>query len=126
MVAALLVVFGLYEVALGLLLWLAPGFFFHDIGPYGPRANDHYMADNGTWYLALGAVSLVAAGRPRWWLPIVAVSFAQNTLHLLSHLLDIGESHPGWHGPLDSVLLAVASLVLGWMLVVSARTGSAG
>ena len=40
----LLLAFALGQVVLGLLLWLAPGFFYDSIGPYGPR-NDHYMGD---------------------------------------------------------------------------------
>ena len=59
---ALLVVFAVVQLVLGLLLWLAPGFFFDEIGPYGVR-NDHYMGDLATWYLALGAVALVAVSR---------------------------------------------------------------
>ena len=50
----LLAVFGAGQLVLGLLLWLTPGFFFDEIGPYGVR-NDHYMGDLATWYLALGA-----------------------------------------------------------------------
>ncbi len=59
---ALLAVFGAVQLVLGLLLWLTPGFFFDEIGPYGVR-NDHYMGDLATWYLALGAATLVAVRR---------------------------------------------------------------
>ena len=55
---ALLIAFGAVQLALGLLLWLTPGFFYDEIGPFGPR-NDHYMGDVATWYLALGAATLV-------------------------------------------------------------------
>ena len=58
----LLVVFGVGQLVLGLLLWLTPGFFFDEIGPYGVR-NDHYMGDLATWYLALGALALVGGAR---------------------------------------------------------------
>ena len=37
---ALLVLFAFVQVVIGALLWLAPGFFFEAIGPYGVR-NDH-------------------------------------------------------------------------------------
>jgi hypothetical protein len=59
---ALLIVFAAGQLVLGALLWLTPGFFHDEIGPYGPR-NDHYMGDLATWYLALGGVALVAVGR---------------------------------------------------------------
>ena len=58
---ALLAVFGAVQVVLGLLLWLTPGFFFDEIGPYGVR-NDHYMGDLATWYLALGAAAWSRCG----------------------------------------------------------------
>ena len=38
----LLALFGAAQVVLGLLLWITPGFFFDEIGPYGVR-NDHYL-----------------------------------------------------------------------------------
>jgi hypothetical protein len=43
----LLVVFAVVQIILGLLLWIAPGFFYDEIGPYGVR-NDHYMGDLAT------------------------------------------------------------------------------
>ena len=61
----LLVLFGAGQLVLGVLLWVAPGFFFDEIGPYGAR-NDHYMADVTTWYLALGAVALGGLRRESW------------------------------------------------------------
>ena len=55
----ILVVFGVTQLLTGLLLWLTPGFFYEEVGPFGPR-NDHYMGDVATFYLALGAVVLVS------------------------------------------------------------------
>jgi nucleoside-diphosphate-sugar epimerase len=65
----LLLVFALTQLVLGLLPWLAPGFFFESIGPYGTR-NDHYIGDLASWYLALGAVALVALRRESWRIPV--------------------------------------------------------
>jgi hypothetical protein len=70
----LLVVFAAYEIATGLLLWLAPGYFFLHVGPYDGVRNEHYMADNAGWYLALAAGTAVAVVRPRWRAPVLAVS----------------------------------------------------
>ena len=64
----LLIVFAVGQLLLGLLLWLTPGFFYDEIGPYPPR-NDHYMADLATFYLALGAVALAPVSRERWRVP---------------------------------------------------------
>jgi hypothetical protein len=120
----LLLVFAAYELITGLLLWLAPGYFFLHVGPYDGVRNEHYMADNGGWYLALAAGTAVAVARPRWRAPVLAVSLIQNVLHLLSHLLDVGESDPGWHGPLDAALLAGSAVTLAWMLAVATRGAS--
>jgi hypothetical protein len=122
---ALLIVFATYELATGLLLWLAPGYFFLHVGPYDGVRNEHYMADNGGWYLALATGTALAVARPRWRAPVLAVSLIQNMLHLLSHLLDIGESDPGWHGPLDATLLVASAALLAWMLAAATRGASA-
>ncbi len=119
---ALLIVFAVVQVAIGALLWLAPGFFFEEIGPYGPR-NDHYMGDLAAWYLALGAVAFLAISRATWRVPVLALSFVQYALHSLNHLIDVGEADPGWLGPVNLVSLALATLLLAWMLRVEARLG---
>ena len=111
----LLIVFAIGQLALGVALWLAPGFFHDEIGPYGAR-NDHYMADLATFYLALGAVTLVAVQRASWRVPVLAFALIQYGLHSLNHLIDIGESDPSWLGPANFVSLLLTTLLLGWML----------
>jgi hypothetical protein len=111
----LLVLFGAGQVVLGLLLWITPGFFFDEIGPYGVR-NDHYLGDLATWYLALGAVTLVAVRRVRWRVPVLALAFAQYALHSLNHLIDVNHAHPKWLGPANLISLVLTTLLLAWML----------
>ena len=111
----LLIVFAVTQLVLGLLLWLGPGFFYDEIGPFGPR-NDHYMADVATFYLALGAVSLAAVRRVSWRVPVLTLALVQYALHALNHLIDIGESDPGWVGPADFASLALAAVLVAWML----------
>jgi hypothetical protein len=117
---ALLIVFAAVQVLLGALLWLTPGFFFDEIGPYGAR-NDHYMADLATWYLALGAAAFVAVRRVGWRVPVLAMAFIQYALHSLNHLIDMGDADPGWLGPANFVSLLLATLLLGWMLRAEAE-----
>jgi hypothetical protein len=112
---ALLALFAVGQLVLGALLWLTPGFFHDEIGPYGVR-NDHYMGDVATWYLALGAVVLVALRRESWRVPVLAFSFVQYALHSLNHLIDVGEADPEWLGPANLVSLVLTTLLLGWML----------
>ncbi|MEA2331702.1 MAG: hypothetical protein QOH58_1840 [Thermoleophilaceae bacterium] len=112
---ALLGLFALAQLLIGLLLWLAPGFFYDEIGPYGDR-NDHYMGDLATWYLALGALALVAVRRVSWRLPVLVLAFVQNTLHAFNHLIDVGEADPEWLGPANLASLVLVSLLLAWMV----------
>jgi hypothetical protein len=111
----LLIVFGVTQIVVGLLLWLTPGFFHDEIGPYGAR-NDHYMADLATFYIALGAVALVALRRPSWRVPLLAFAVLEYTLHSLNHLIDVGEADPSWLGPANLVLIVLSTLLVGWML----------
>jgi hypothetical protein len=111
----LLIAFAAGQLAIGLLLWLAPGFFYDEIGPYPPR-NDHYMADVATFYIALGAVALASVSRERWRVPVLTLALIQYGLHSLNHLIDIGDAHPGWLGPANFVSLVLTTVLLGWML----------
>jgi hypothetical protein len=111
----LLIVFGVTQIVVGLLLWLTPGFFHDEIGPYGAR-NDHYMADLASFYIALGAVALVALRRPSWRVPLLAFAVLEYTLHSLNHLIDVGEADPSWLGPANLVLIVLSTLLVGWML----------
>lgn len=111
----LLVAFAAIQIVLGLLLWIAPGFFYDEIGPYGTR-NDHYMGDLATWYLAIGGVALASVRRPSWRMPVLVLAFAQYALHSFNHLLDVGETDPSWLGPANLVSLGLATAALGLML----------
>ena len=111
----LLIVFAVGQLVLGALLWLTPGFFFDEIGPYGVR-NDHYMGDLATWYLALGAVALVAVRHAAWRLPVLVLAFVQYALHSVNHLIDVGEAHPEWLGPANLVSLVLTCVLLGLMV----------
>src|SRR5918997_1754611 len=110
---ALLTAFAAIQLLTGALLWLTPGFFFDEIGPYGVR-NDHYMGDVASWYLALGAIALVAVRRGSWRLPLLALAFLQYALHSLNHLIDVGEAHPEWLGPANLASLLLTCVLLGW------------
>jgi hypothetical protein len=117
---ALLIAFAAVQVVIGALLWLAPGFFHEEIGPYGAR-NDHYMGDLATWYLPLGAAAFVAVRRTGWRLPVLALAFLHYALHSLNHLIDVGEADPGWLGPANLVSLLLTTLLLGWLLHTEAE-----
>lgn len=120
----LLLISAVASLATGVLLWVTPGFFYDNVGPFGPR-NGHYMADVATFYLALGAAQYVAARHASWRVPVLAVAVLQSALHAVNHLIDIGNADPGWLGPVDFAGIALATALLAWMLSTAYRTAPA-
>jgi hypothetical protein len=110
----LLIVLGVYHLGLGLLMVVDPGTFFEEIGGYGVQ-NDHYIRDNATIYLAFGAGLLIAAGRPAWRVPVLAVVGLQYAFHLINHVFDVGESDPDWQGPFAVVSLTLLGALVVWL-----------
>jgi hypothetical protein len=111
----LLIVFFVTQLVTGLLLWITPGFFHDEIGPFGPR-NDHYMGDLATFYLALGAVGLISLRQVSWRVPVLAFAVIAYAFHSLNHLIDVSEADPSWVGPADLILISLSTLLLAWML----------
>jgi hypothetical protein len=111
---------GFYFVGQGIYMALAPGSFFEYVGPFGPQ-NDHYIRDNASFSVAVGAGCLVGLVRPRWQVPALAIVTAQFWLHSLSHLMDIGDSDPEYYGPVEFALLVVGAVVLTGSLVLATR-----
>jgi hypothetical protein len=117
---ALLVAFAAIQLVTGVFLWIFPGTFYEEIGPYGVR-NDHYMGDLASFYLALGAATLVAVKRQSWRVPVIALALVQNVLHAINHLIDWGETDPESLSIGAAVTLVVTSGLVAWVLVVAAR-----
>ncbi len=103
-----------YHLLLGLLMVVAPGTFFDQVGPFGAR-NDHYIRDVSTFYLAFGVGLALAVRRPAWRAPVVAVVALQYVFHLVNHLVDVSKADPKWLGPADAVALALTALLLLWL-----------
>ena len=117
----LLIVFALTQLVIGLLLWLTPGFFHEEIGPFGAR-NDHYMGDLATFYLALGAVGLASVRQVSWRVPVLAFAVIAYALHSLNHLIDVREADPEWLGPGNLISLALTGALLAWMPSLARET----
>jgi hypothetical protein len=110
--AGLLAVAGI-QLVTGLALALTPHAFYDAIADFGPR-NEHDLRDMAAFYLASAVVLAVAAGRPSWRAPALAMVGLQFGLHALNHLLDVGDADPSWIGPFD-----LLSLVAGTLLIVA-------
>jgi hypothetical protein len=110
-----LALLGVYHLLLGALMVIAPHTFFEEIAAYGVY-NDHYIRDVATFYLALGAVMLVAVAKTSWQTPLLAFATLQYVLHVVNHLWDISDTDPGWLGPANAASLALIGAVLFWLL----------
>ena len=111
---------GTSQLVLGAFIAIAPGSFFDSLAGFGAR-NDHFLRDTSTFYLALGVVLLLAAGRSSWRSPVLAFATIEYSLHSLNHLLDIGDADPGWIGPFDFASLAAVTAIFVYLLAAVAR-----
>jgi hypothetical protein len=106
---------GAVHLGLGGWMTLTPASFLASVAPFGIR-NDHLLRDLSTVSLALGMAALLAATRPTWRVPVLAITLFQFTLHTLNHLLDIGQAEPGWLGPANALALGLATVALALTL----------
>jgi uncharacterized protein YjeT (DUF2065 family) len=111
------------QLFLGLFLVIAPGTFVDKLANYGTGADDHFLRDVGTFYLAMGAALLLAVRRPSWRVPVLFLVTLQYALHTINHLIDIGNTDPGWLGPFNFLSLLLLTIVTGWVLGGAARLG---
>jgi hypothetical protein len=97
-------------------LWMAasPSTFYSAIANFG-ASNTHDLRDMAAFYVASGVVLAVSTARPSWRAPALALVGLQFALHTLNHLVDIGNSSPGWVGPFDLVSLAAGTVLIGWL-----------
>ena len=116
----LFIAIALAHLALGLWMAAAPHSFFTTIGSFGTY-NRHYERDVSTYVLALAAGAGIAAWRPAWRIPVLAVLTIQYVLHAANHLFDIGHSDNGWAGPVDFASLTLAAVQFALLLWLLAR-----
>ncbi|MGB8503475.1 hypothetical protein, partial [Mycobacterium sp.] len=101
-VVTVLLVYGIYSTLLGLVMIVAPGFFFDTVGGFGPR-NGHYIFDTAAFELPLGLLYLAAIRWPSWRVPVLAFATAHYVLHAISHLIDVNTANIHWVGVFDFV-----------------------
>ena len=123
---ATLTVFGVYSVAVGLFMLLAPGTFFATLGEFGVR-NDHYIFDNATFELPLGLLMLAAVRWPSWRIPTLAFATLHWGLHALSHIIDPHHGAGDLIGWLEAGGLVATTVILAIALrssVIAEKGGS--
>jgi hypothetical protein len=107
-------ILGVLNLAQGAFMVVAPREFYDLVGPFGAY-NDHYIRDVSTFYLALGAVMLAAANRPRWRAAVLAFAALQVGLHTINHIVDVGDADPVGVGVFDAVSLAALTALYLWL-----------
>ena len=125
-VVAVLLIYGIYSTALGLVMIAAPGFFFDTVGGFGIR-NGHYIFDLATFELPLGLMYFAAVRWRGWRVPTLAFATAHYVLHAVSHLIDIGNASTPWIGVFDFVAIAVgtaAHAMALWFALPPRTTGT--
>ena len=108
---------GLANAAVGILMLLAPRWFYESVATFQPR-NDHFVSDYATIHVALGVAFVAAARRPAWRGPVLLVAVLQQALHTANHVRDLGYPDERWVGPVTTGVLAAglaALLALAWL-----------
>ena len=106
-----LIVYGIYSVALGIFMILLPVVFFDTLGAFGER-NNHYIFDNASFELPLGVLLLAALRLRSWRVPALAFATAHWGLHALNHLVDTHHHLGTSVGYLEFAGLAFSTLLI--------------
>jgi hypothetical protein len=110
----LLLIAGVYHLALGAFMVVVPRTFFDEIAGFGAY-NGHYIRDLASFYLAMGVVLILAVGRRSWQVPVLFFCVLQYGLHVLNHIWDVSDAEPEWIGPVNLVILALIGAGLWWL-----------
>jgi hypothetical protein len=111
---------GAYHLVLGFFMAVTPHAFYKAVAGYPPY-NQHFTRDVATFYLALGAVLVIAAARRQWQVPLLVLALVQYGLHVINHIVDVEKTKPGWQGPLNAITLAVIGVALWYLLRLASR-----
>ena len=104
----------LVNLVIGVWMVVAPASFVDNVGPFG-EPNDHYVRDLATWYLSYAGVLIVAVGSRSWRVPVLVFGVAQGVLHIVNHIVDVGDADPVGVGVFDAVSLAALTALYVWL-----------
>jgi hypothetical protein len=110
----LLILLGLAQLGIGCWMTVATSSFGKRVAPFG-HVDPHDLRDFATYYLALGIALLVAATRPAWRFPILALATLEYSLHTINHAIDINDANPEWVGPADLAAVAATTVIFAWL-----------
>jgi hypothetical protein len=118
---------GLAAIHFGIGVWMfaAPHSFFLTVGAFDSY-NRHYERDTATFCFAFALGSWMAALRPAWRLPILAITTLQYALHTVNHGIDVNNANNAWAGVFDLVSLGLPTLQFAALLWILANRMPAG
>lgn len=122
---AALAVLAVLQIATGALALFAPGTFYDEVGRYGVE-NQHYVGDVGAFVLAYGIAVLIAATRPAWRVPVLALGAVWYGVHAINHAFDVGDARSDARGIVDTIYIGLGALLFAYLAWVAARLRAPG
>lgn len=113
------------QLVIGLWLAVDPGSFYDALANFGPRS-DHSLRDTAAFYLAAAVALFLAADRPSWRVPVLALVGLQYAFHTINHVIDVGDSDPSWVGWFDAASLIGVGVVIVYALRLAAGEETRG
>lgn len=113
-------ILGLVYLALGAWAAIGPASFTNGLADFGTY-NPHLIHDVATVLLAFGGSLVMAAHRPAWRTPVLAMAALWNGLHAVSHIVDVGKASTPEMGIGVAALTVVTAAAFGWLARRSAR-----
>ncbi len=112
------------HVALAVWPFFFPHSFYTTIGAFSTY-NPHYERDTATFYFAFAVGASVAARRPSWRVPVLAMITVQYLIHTINHGIDVNNANNSWAGLFDLVSLGLATMQFALLLgLLLRRTGA--
>ena len=108
------------HLALGVWMFAWPHSFFTTIGAFDAY-NRHYLRDTATFYFAFALGAGIAARRPSWRVPVLAITTLQYAIHTLNHAIDVNQANNAWAGIFDLVSLGLATIQMAVLLILLVR-----
>ncbi len=115
-VQATLALIGLNHLVVTLLTFVAPMWFFNNVG-YFPPFNAHYLADIGAYNLPLGVGLLIAVSDPVRHRVLIGLAASGNLAHAFSHLRDFHLHLPPHMPVVVGVTQQLSILAMGLILL---------
>jgi peptidoglycan/LPS O-acetylase OafA/YrhL len=123
-VKAIVFIVGLSDLFVGVILMVAPRWFYDHFGTFPPYSR-HFLGDTGAFILAIGVALVVAGTNPAKYRSLVTIGAIASVLHLLNHLYGSLFTHEPWLPTIEVAVPAVA--MVGVVIYLrSSRSGLSG